>query len=131
MMTVLMLGTGFGAVAAPQFGYGSWGRNERMDDGRVRELARRNGFELGQREGRFDAQRRNRMNFKDSDIYRNGLSGYRANFGSERNYRNAFRDGYQDGYRVAYDRYFNSGWNGGRNNTWPGNRSGEWGRRPF
>lgn len=128
MMSLLMLGSGLSVMAAPQFGYGQWGR-DRVDSGRVREIARRNGFEYGMREGRFDAQRRNRMNFRDSEIYRNGLTGYRQGFGSERTYRNAFRDGYEEGYRMAYSRN-----NGGWNNRWPGNRNGSydpWDRRPF
>lgn len=129
MMSLLMLGSGLSVMAAPQFGYGQWGNRDRVDSARVREIARRNGFEYGMREGRFDAQRRNRMNFRDSEIYRNGLTGFRPGFGSERTYRNAFRDGYEEGYRMAYSRN-----NGGWNNRWPGNRNGSYDpydRRPF
>jgi len=117
MMSLLMLGSGLSVMAAPQFGYGQWGNRDRVDTARVREVARRNGMEYGMREGRFDAQRRNRMNFRDSDVYRNGLTGYRPGFGSERTYRNAFREGYEEGYRMAYSRNaggFNGGWNNRR-----------------
>ena len=133
MTSLLMLGTGLSVMAAPQFGYGrgdrdQWNNRDRVDSARVREIARRNGFELGMREGRFDAQRRYRMNYKDSDVYRNGLAGYRNGFGSERNYRNAFRDAYEDGYRMAYSRNIN------RNQRWPEFRNGsgdQWNRRSF
>jgi len=118
MMSLLMLGSGLSVMAAPQFGYGQWGNRDRVDTARVREVARRTGMEYGMREGRFDAQRRNRMDFRDSNIYRNGLAGYRPGFGSERTYRNAFRDGYEEGYRMAYSRS-TGGWNGGWNNRRP------------
>ena len=129
MVTLLMLGSALSVTAAPQFGRYDRNDRDRIDKNRVREIAYRNGLQMGQREGRFEAQRRLRMNHKDSDVYRNGLVGYRQMFGSERNYRNAFRDGFENGYRQAYRQFANNnngGWNGGWNGSW--NNGGVWNR---
>lgn len=119
LLALLTLGTSVSVSAAPRFN-----KNE------VKEIARRNGYELGLREGRFDAQRNSRFEVRDSRVYRDGMAGYRYEFGYERDYRNAFRDGFEAGYRngfSAFQRrggYRNDGPWGNRRNTvfWPGRR---------
>jgi len=102
-------------------------RDYRIDKNEVREIGRRNGYQMGLREGRFDSQRGDRLDFKHSPAYRNGLVGYRYEFQNEGAYRNGFRDGFEDGYRNSYNSY-GRGYGNGRN--FPGwGRIGGWGDR--
>jgi hypothetical protein len=116
LLALLTFGASISVSAAPRF-----------DKGDVREIARRNGFEYGIREGRSDSNRGNRFEMKDSRAYRDGMAGYRYEFGYERDYRNAFRDGFEAGYRNGFNSYQRrGGWNGGSNG---GSNNGPWNRR--
>lgn len=118
LLALLTLGTSI-SVSAAQRDRG------RFDKGEVREIARRNGYEFGLREGRSDSYRGGRFDMKDSRVYRDGMAGYRYEFGYERDYRNAFRDGFEAGYRNGFNSYqrrggSNGGWNNG---PWSNRRS--------
>ena len=54
-----------------------FGRYERFDKNEVKSIARRNGYEMGVREGRSDSYRGGRFDMKDSRVYRYGMAGYR------------------------------------------------------
>lgn len=119
LLALLTLGTSI-SVSAAQRDRG------RFDKGEVREIARRNGFEYGFREGRSDSYRGSRFEMKDSRVYRDGRAGYRYEFGYERDYRNAFRDGFEAGYRNGFNsNQRRGGWNNGgwNNGPWSNRRN--------
>lgn len=103
LLALLTLGTSAGVIAASRFS-----KND------VREIAHRHGYELGLRDGRSDSHRGGRFEVKDSRIYRDGMAGYRYEFGYERDYRNAFRDGFENGYRNGFNSFQHRG--GAQNN---------------
>ena len=124
LLAVLTLGTAISVSGAQRFD-----RYERFDKNEVKSIARRNGFEMGVREGRNDSYRGGRFDMKDSRIYRDGMAGYRYEFRYERDYRNAFRDGFEAGYRNGFSSNQRRG--GWGNNDGRGNNNPWWNRRTF
>jgi hypothetical protein len=118
LLAVLTVGTAISVSAAPRF-----------DKDDVRSIARRNGYEMGFREGRSDSYRGGRFDVRDSRIYRDGKAGYRNEFGHERDYRNSFRDGFEAGYRNGFSSNQRRG--GWGNNDGRGNNNPWWNRRTF
>jgi hypothetical protein len=128
VFAALTLGASVSVVSAQGY-YDRYDRRGRMDKNEVREIGRRNGYQMGLREGRFDAQRGGRLDYKRSEAYRNGMIGYRYEFDNEGAYRGGFRNGFEDGYRNAYNNSGRGyGYGNGRNfPDW--GRSGGWGNR--
>ena len=128
MFAALTLGASVSVVSAQGY-YDRYDRRGRFDKNEVREIGRRNGYQMGLREGRFDSQRGGRLDYKRSEAYRNGMIGYRYEFGHEGTYRSGFRNGFEDGYRQSYNSYgrgYGYGDGNGRNSGW--GRIGGWGR---
>lgn len=106
---------------------------QRYNKNQVKELARRNGYQMGIREGRYDSMRGDRFDVRDSRVYRDGMAGFHRELGYERDYRNAFRDGFEDGYRQGFisSRRNGSIWDR-RNDRFPGwNNNNDFFRRRF
>lgn len=100
--------------------------DRRYDRDDVRQIGRRNGYQYGMREGRYDAQRRDRYDYKGNRIYRDGMAGYRNEFGHRGDYKDAFRDGFEAGYSNGYRSFRDSRW-GGRDGWWGDrNRNDRW-----
>jgi hypothetical protein len=126
MLAAMMVGSSVGVFAEAQ--WGQWGRNDRYrryDKHEVRQIGRQNGYHMGVREGRYDAQRRSRMDFKSSRVYRDAMAGYRSEFGFQNDYRKGFREGFEQGYRNSYRNPGNGRWDNrndprgwGRNDDW-------------
>jgi hypothetical protein len=115
MMPLLLAGSAL-SVSAQDWRY-SRGRYYRLSEREVREIGRRNGYELGLREGRREARQGLRFNYKDNWAYRNGMIGYRGEYHHDGNYKSGFRDGFEDGYREGY-RSFNWRDDRGRHRPW-------------
>ena len=127
VFAALTLGASVSVVSAQGY-YDRYDRRGRIDKNEVKEIGRRNGYQMGLREGRFDSQRGGRLDYKRSEAYRNGMIGYRYEFRNEGAYRSGFRDGFEDGYRNSYNN--GRGYGNGRDN-FPGGwgRIGGWGNR--
>jgi flagellar biosynthesis/type III secretory pathway protein FliH len=91
--------------------------DSRYSEREIREIAQRNGYECGFREGREDRRDWRSFNFRFNRIYREARYGYRDAFDDEEDYRQAFRRGFENGYRNGYGRGGN-GWGGGRWDDW-------------
>lgn len=114
MTTVLI--TAIGAINVPaQSRY-------RYSEQEIRQLAQRNGYQYGVRDGRYDRQTGNNYDFKRSRAYRDGKWGYRNEFRHDETYRDGFRQGYMAGYREGYNQ--GRGWDRGNNR-----RDDDWNRR--
>jgi hypothetical protein len=85
-------------------------REFRSYDREIREMARRNGYQYGFREGRRD---RRSFDFRRNRIYRSGTAGCRGAFDCNDLYREVFRHAFENGYREAY---YRGGW--GWDNPW-------------
>lgn len=136
-MMALVVVTGSQSLAVAQR-WDDWRRDDRRDErfrrfskNEVKEIARRNGFQFGMREGRFDSQRNGRFDLKGSRAYRDGMLGYRYEFNYERDYRNAFRDGFENGYRQGFASFGRRGNGNGNGNGpwWNGRGNTSWFRR--
>ena len=130
LLALLVVGNSTTASAQRYERDGRFGRYEQFDKNEVKSIARRNGYEMGVREGRSDSYRGGRFDMKNSRMYRDGMAGYRYEFRHERDYRNAFRDGFESGYRSGFNsNQRRGGWgNGGSGNGgWGGNVP--WGNR--
>ena len=95
----------------------------RYSEREIREIALRNGYECGFREGRDDRRAWRSFNFYRNRIYREAMHGYRPTFDNENEYKQAFRRGFENGYRKGYGR--GGGWGGGR---WNNSRWNDWDR---
>lgn len=85
-------------------------RGLRNYDREIRELARRNGYEHGYREGREDRRDRRSFDFRRNRLYREGTAGCRGPFDCNDLYRTVFRRAFENGYREAYYRGWNNPW---------------------
>jgi hypothetical protein len=78
-------------------------RGGRYDRQEVYRIAQQNGYQDGLRSGQEDRRYNRRGEYLNTNEYRNGLSGYRSEFGDrnayQQGYRDAFRRGYEEGYR--------------------------------
>ena len=114
MATVLI--TAMGAISVPaQSRY-------RYSEREIWQLAQRNGYQYGVRDGRYDRQNGNSNDYKRSRAYRDGKWGYRHEFRHDETYRDGFRQGYMAGYREGYNQ--GRGWDRGNNR-----RDDDWNRR--
>ena len=67
--------------------------------------ARDEGFRRGQRAGEEHGRRGQPFNFQIFADFRDGLFGYRQEFGDRNRYRAEFRIGFEQGYREGYGRF--------------------------
>lgn len=85
---------------------GGWNRDRdrdgRFDRNEILRIAQQNGYREGLRQGQDDGSRRRGSNFENDSRYRDGLSGYRSEYGDRDNYRRAFREGFRQGYEEGY-----------------------------
>ncbi len=88
----------------------------RYSEREIRDIAQRNGYAYGLREGREDRRDWRSADFRRDRIYREAMQGYRDAFGDEEDYRQAFRQGFENGYRNGFGR--SGGWGGGRWDNW-------------
>jgi hypothetical protein len=84
--------------------------DRRYSERQIFDLASRNGYEYGVREGRYDNRNGNRFDPKKNRAYKDGKYGYRDEYYHDGTYRDGFRQGFLSGY----DEGFN-GRNGGYN----------------
>jgi hypothetical protein len=90
-------------------------RNGRYNRQEIIRIAQQNGYQDGLRRGQED-RRYNRGNSSDrANEYRDGLKGYRSEYGD----RNAYQQGYRDGFRRGYDEGYRNSNNNGRWPRWP------------
>lgn len=94
---------------------GRWGRRDRdnrdnrdyrggrIDRQEMLRIAQQEGYQDGLRVGQEARRYNRRSDYRNSNEYRNGMSGYRGEFGDrnayQQAYRDAFRRGYDEGYR--------------------------------
>jgi hypothetical protein len=97
MMTV-MAATLVMAVAGP----GVLADN-RYSEREIFDLANRNGYQYGVREGRYDRREGNRHEPKKNRAYKDGKYGYRDDYRHDGTYRDGFRRGFLDGYEDGYN----------------------------
>jgi flagellar biosynthesis/type III secretory pathway protein FliH len=79
---------------------GYWGRQDARHD-----RAWDNGYRAGFNQGRADARRSDRFDYRRHRLYRDGRSGYGSGYGSRDAYRRVFRQGFEAGYRDGFRRY--------------------------
>jgi hypothetical protein len=118
------------AVAAVGASAQDWRRYSERD---IYQLAQRNGYRMGVREGRIDRRNNERFDYKRHRAYKDGKYGYRDEYRHDGNYKDGFRNGFAAGYRDGYNGYnTNDRWDnngryddryGDRNNR----RNGSWG----
>lgn len=75
----------------------------RYSEREVREIAYRNGFRFGVREGRYDRQSGDKFDFKRSRAYKNGKYEYRDEYRHEGDYKDSFREGFANGYKEGFN----------------------------
>jgi hypothetical protein len=76
----------------------------RYSERQIFNLAQRNGYEFGVREGRYDSRENHRFDPKRNRAYKDGRYGYRDEYRHDEAYRNGFRDGFIAGYEDGYNR---------------------------
>ncbi len=80
----------------------------RYSEREIANLAERNGYQQGMRDGRFDSRQGNRFDPKRNRAYKDGKYGYRDEYVHDETYRDAYRRGfligYEDGYNGSYNR---------------------------
>ncbi len=91
--------------------------DSRYSEREIREIAQRNGYECGLREGREDRRDWRSFDFRRNRVYREATQGYRDAFDDEEDYRQAFRQGFENGYRNGFGRGGN-GWGNGWGGNW-------------
>ena len=91
--------------------------DSRYSEREIREIAQRNGYEYGLREGREDRRDWRSADFRRNRVYREATQGYRGAFDDEEDYRQAFRQGFENGYRNGFGRGGN-GWGNGWGGNW-------------
>lgn len=90
-------------------------RRDRDDERTVWQIAERNGYEYGLRDGREDWRLGSSFDHKRGRAWRDGRWGYRPEYRHRNAYRDGFREGYQDGYRQGYRQSGRrGGWDRGR-----------------
>lgn len=85
----------------------------------VFDAAQRRGYELGQREGRYDQRDGRRADCRSNHAYKDGMVGYRDEYDHESVYKRGFRVGFEEGY--------NDGFNGYRGNRRGVHNNGDYG----
>lgn len=86
--------------------------DSRYSERERREIAQRNGYESGFREGREDRRDWRSFDFRRNRVYREATNGYRDTFDDEEDYRQVFRQAFENGYRNGFGRS-GTGWGGG------------------
>jgi hypothetical protein len=93
-----------------------WGRdnnrNRRYDRQEIYRLAQQQGYQAGLRRGQEDRRSNRRNEIDRNSDYRDGMQGYRSEYGD----RNAYQQGYREGFRRGYEEGFRNGRGNGR---WP------------
>lgn len=77
--------------------------NRRYSEREIHELARRNGYQYGLREGRYDRRENHRFDYKRNRAWKDGKYGYRDEYRHDGTYRDGFRDGFVAGYEEGYN----------------------------
>jgi hypothetical protein len=77
-------------------------RYDRNDRNQIIRMAQQNGFNDGVRRGQEDRSRRRGNEATRESEYRDGMRGYRSEYGNRDIYRQAYRDGFLRGYNEAY-----------------------------
>ena len=79
-------------------------RNGRYDRNDIYRVAQQNGYSEGFKAGQNDQARRRNYDYTDTNEFRNGMRGYRSEYGDRNLYRQAFQQGFQRGYDDGYRR---------------------------
>jgi hypothetical protein len=88
------------------------GRNRRYSRQEIYRIAQQLGYQDGLRRG-LEARRYNRRSEYDrADEYRNGLRGFRSEYGDRPAFQQGYREGFRRGYVESYRR-------ASSNNRWP------------
>jgi hypothetical protein len=77
--------------------------DRRYSENEIYNLAQRNGYQYGVREGRFDCRNSKRFDPKRTRAYRDGRYGYRDDYRHDGTYRDGFRNGFLAGYEDGYN----------------------------
>jgi hypothetical protein len=75
----------------------------RYSEREIYELARRNGYEYGLKEGRYDRRGNHRFDYKRNRAWKDGKYGYRDEYRHDGTYKEGFRDGFVAGYEDGYN----------------------------
>lgn len=102
MVAMLLLGSAL-SVSAQDWRNDRYGRHYRYSEREVRQIGRRNGYELGLREGQRDYRQGFRFDYKHNRAYKDGKIGYRDEYHHDGNYKDGFREGFEAGYREGYN----------------------------
>ncbi|HKG21545.1 MAG TPA: hypothetical protein VKC34_06565 [Blastocatellia bacterium] len=86
------------------------GRYDRNDRNQIIRMAQQNGYNDGIRRGQEDRSRRRGNQADRASEYRDGMRGYRSEYGDRNIYRQAYREGFMRGYDEAYRRGTTSRW---------------------
>ncbi|MGH9847203.1 MAG: hypothetical protein ACREEM_51560 [Blastocatellia bacterium] len=81
--------------------------DRRYSEREIFDLASRNGYEYGVRDGRADRRAGERFDPKRNRAYKDGKFGYRDEFYHDGTYRDGFRQGFLAGYDEGYNGYNN------------------------
>jgi hypothetical protein len=73
-----------------------------------------NGFNDGYKEGEKDGRKNDRFDPIGENRYRKGDHGYRREYGSKEQYKNAYRDAFRAGYEQGFRDTRGGNWNRGR-----------------
>jgi len=77
--------------------------HRRYSENEIYDLAQRNGYQYGVREGRYDARGGHRFDPKKNRAYKDGKYGYRDDYRHDGTYRDGFRNGFLAGYEDGYN----------------------------
>ncbi len=78
----------------------------RYSEREIYDLARRNGYRYGVREGRYECGNGDRFDPKKNRAYKDGRYGYRDDYCHDGTYRDGFRNGFLEGYEDGYNGNF-------------------------
>ena len=98
-MTMAMAATLIAAIASLSV----LADHRRYSENEIYDLAQRNGYESGVREGRYDARGGHRFDPKKNRAYKDGKYGYRDDYRHDGTYRDGFRNGFLAGYEDGYN----------------------------
>jgi hypothetical protein len=88
------------------------GRNRRYDRQEIYRLAQQQGYQDGLRRGQEDRRFNRRNDMDRNSDYRDGMKGYRSEYGD----RNAYQQGYREGFHRGYNEALRNARGNGR---WP------------
>jgi hypothetical protein len=77
--------------------------HRRYSENEIYDLAQRNGYQYGVREGRYDVRSGHRFDPKKNRAYKDGRYGYRDDYRHDGTYRDGFRNGFLTGYEDGYN----------------------------